>query len=372
MTIWSAPSPASKHCMPDQMSIPNFRARALRLWLLAVAAIIFLTLVIGGATRLTESGLSIVEWKPVTGVLPPATETAWQAEFEKYQEIPQYREHNRGMSLNQFKVIYWWEWTHRLLARATGAVFLLPFLLFLWRGWIPPGLRARLWTIFGAGALLGVVGWWMVASGLSGTLIKVSQYRLAFHMTFACAIYAAVLWTAQQVAPRAPSDAPKPLRLGALAIAAALLAQIYLGALVAGLDAGLKYNTWPLIDGGLMPSFDRLFFVSPLWRNLFENDLMVQFNHRMLADGVWFLSLLQVYLAWRLRCDLRGPMILAATMTLQAALGIFTLLYEAPLALALLHQALAIVVFTIAVMHAEQMTHSARLQAPRTAPAVVA
>ncbi len=226
--------------MHDQRPVPEFRLRAVRLWLLAAAAMIFLTLVVGGATRLTVSGLSIVEWKPITGVLPPMGEPAWQAEFEKYQAIPQYRELNRGMSLGQFKVIYWWEWTHRLLARTTGAVFLLPFLYFLWRGAIPPPLRTRLWTIFAAGALLGVVGWWMVASGLSGTLTKVSQYRLAFHLTLACAIYAAVLWTAQQIAPRPPSDASRRLRLTALAIAALLLVQIYLGALVAGLDAGVE------------------------------------------------------------------------------------------------------------------------------------
>jgi len=353
--------------MSDQISTPDHRPRALRLWLLAVAAMIFLTLVIGGATRLTVSGLSIVEWKPVTGVLPPMSEPAWQAEFEKYKEIPQYRVLKRGMQLDQFKVIYYWEWTHRVLARLTGAVFLLPFLFFLWRGWIPPPLRLRLWTIFGAGALLGVVGWWMVASGLAdSTLTKVSQYRLAFHMTFACAIYAAVLWTAQQIVPRRPSEAPRLLRLGALALAVLLLVQIYLGALVAGLDAGLKYNTWPTIDGEWIPSLDRLLFISPLWRNLFENDLVVQINHRMLADGIWALALLQVYAAWRLRSELRGAIILAASVTLQAALGIVTLLYEAPLALALAHQVAAIVVFTYAVVYAERLTHSA-LQAPRTA-----
>ena len=354
--------------MHDQRSVPEFRARAVRLWLIAAAAMILLTLVIGGATRLTVSGLSIVEWKPVEGVLPPLSEGAWQTEFEKYQEIPQYRKLNQGMSLAQFKVIYLWEWTHRLLARATGAVFLLPFLFFLARGWIPPPLRPRLWIIFAGGAALGVVGWWMVASGLAdSTLTKVSQYRLAFHMTLACAIYAAVLWTAQQIVPRAPSDAPWPLRLGALAIAVSLLAQIYLGALVAGLDAGLKYSTWPLIDGGLMPTLDRLFFISPLWRNLFENDLMVQFNHRMLADAVWGLSLLQVYLAWRLRCDLRGPIVLATVVTLQVALGIVTLLYEAPLALALAHQVAAMLVFTFAIVHAERLSHRAIVRVPAAA-----
>ena len=347
--------------MPDQVSSPNVHVRAVRLWLLAVAAMIFLTLIVGGATRLTVSGLSIVEWKPVTGVLPPMSEPAWQTEFEKYQQIPQYREINRGMKLEQFKVIYYWEWTHRLLARTTGAVFLLPFLVFLWRGTIPPPLRLRLWTIFAGGAALGVVGWWMVSSGLAGsTLVKVSQYRLAFHLTLACAVYAAVVWIARELAPQPPSHAPKLLRLGALAIAALLLVQIYLGALVAGLDAGLKYNTWPTIDGELMPALERLFFIQPLWRNLFENDLMVQLNHRMLADGIWALSVLQVFAAWRLQHELRGAMAVAALVTLQAGIGIVTLLTQAPLLLALAHQLMAIVVFTAAIIYAERLLHHDR------------
>ena len=353
--------------MPDQISVAESRPRALRLWLLAVAAMIFLTLGVGGATRLTVSGLSIVEWKPVTGVLPPLTESAWQVEFEKYQEIPQYRQINPGMRLEQFKVIYWWEWSHRLLARATGAVFLLPFLVFLWRGAIPPPLRTRLWIILAGGAFLGVVGWWMVASGLSGTLVRVSQYRLAFHLTLACAVYAAVVWTAQQLTAKTPREAPNLLRLGALAIAALVLVQIYLGALVAGLEGGLKYNTWPTIDGEYMPSLDRLLFISPLWRNLFENDLVVQINHRMLADAIWLLAMLHAIGAWRLRCEVRGAVILAATMTLQAVLGIVTLLYQAPLALALAHQMLAIVVFTIAVVHAERLSRRATFHAVEAA-----
>jgi len=354
--------------MHDQRSIPEFRARALRLWLLAAAAMILLTLIIGGATRLTVSGLSIVEWNPVVGVLPPLSEGAWQGEFEKYQEIPQYRKLNQGMSLAQFKVIYLWEWTHRLLARATGAVFLLPFLFFLARGWIPPPLRPRLWIIFAGGAALGVVGWWMVASGLAdSTLTKVSQYRLAFHMTLACAVYAAIVWTAQQIAPKTPEVVPKRLRLGALAIAALLLAQIYLGALVAGLDGGLKYNTWPLIEGAIMPPLDQLLFIRPLWRNLFENILTVQINHRMLADAIWFLALLHGYDAWRMQRALRGAIILAGIVTLQAALGIVTLLYEAPLALALAHQVAAMLVFTYAIVHAQQLSHRAIFRVPAAA-----
>lgn len=365
MVIWSARFLQSKHSMHDYRSIPEARQRAVRLWLLVAAAMIFLTLIVGGATRLTVSGLSIVEWKPVIGVLPPLSEPAWQAEFDGYKAIPQYRELNKGMNLAQFKVIYFWEWTHRLLARATGAVFLVPFLVFLWQGAIPPPLRARLWIIFAGGAALGVVGWWMVSSGLSGTLVKVSQYRLAFHMTLACAIYAAILWTAQQIVPRPLDEAPRRLCLGALAIAALLLVQIYFGALLAGLDGGLKYNTWPLIDGAVVPPLDQLLFVKPHWRNLFENILTVQFDHRMLADGIWLLAVLHAFDAWRTQRTVGGAFVLAGAVTLQAALGITTLLYQAPLALALAHQLMAMVVFSIAIVHAERLSHRALMHVPQ-------
>src|SRR5215208_4519483 len=235
------------------------RRRAVRLWLLAVAGLMVVTLLVGGATRLTESGLSIVEWKPVTGVVPPLDAGAWQTEFEKYQAIPQYRERNAGMSLDEFKTIYWWEWTHRALARLVGAAFLLPFLWFLWQGSIEPSLRRRLWTIFGLGAALGAVGWWMVSSGLADR-VSVSQYRLAFHLTLACAIFAAILWTARGLKHRVAADVPPRLRASAAALMVLVLLQIYLGALVAGLDAGLVFNTWPEIDGALIPAAERLLF----------------------------------------------------------------------------------------------------------------
>ena len=235
------------------------RRPVIRAWLYVVAALMVLTLVVGGVTRLTELGLSIVEWKPVTGVLPPLSHDAWQAEFAKYREIPQYRELNRDMSVDEFKTIYWWEWSHRLLARVVGAAFLLPFLFFLWRGWIEPGLKTRLWTLFGAGALLGGVGWWMVSSGLAGR-VSVSQYRLAFHLTLACAIYAAILWTARGLDAHAAEPVPARLRATALGLAILVLLQVYLGALVAGLDAGLVFNTWPQIDGTWIPSAERLWF----------------------------------------------------------------------------------------------------------------
>ena len=358
--------------MSDLHPVSKHRMRVVRVWLLAVAAMIFMTLVVGGVTRLTESGLSITEWKPVTGVIPPLSEPAWQAEFKAYQAIPQYKELNRGMRLDQFKVIYWWEWTHRLLARTTGFVFLAPFLFFLWRGYVPKRLRVRLWTIFGAGAFLGAVGWWMVSSGLAGSgRVSVSQYRLAFHMTLACAIYFAVLWTAQQIAPQAESTAPKRLRITALVIACLVLLQIYLGALVAGLNAGLVYNTWPLIDGSFIPSAARLWHVHPAWRNLFENTLTAQFDHRMLAYAIWLAALFHAYDAWRARHEAGSAFILAGAVTVQALLGIVTLLLQAPIPLAQTHQMVAILVLTIAIVHAERFWHRQPAPAAALAPAGV-
>jgi cytochrome c oxidase assembly protein subunit 15 len=350
--------PCKQTLMAEPIEASKTNLRTVRVWLLTAAAMIFLTLVVGGATRLTESGLSIVEWKPVTGVLPPLSESEWQAEFAKYQVIPQYRELNRGMSLDAFRVIYWWEWSHRVLARLTGVVFLLPFLFFLWRGIIPHGLRGRLWAIFIAGGALGAVGWWMVSSGLTQG-VSVSQYRLAFHLTLASAIYAAIVWTAQQLAPQASNETPARLRAGALAIAILVLAQIYLGALVAGLNAGLVYNTWPTIEGAIVPSSERLWFIQPAWRNLFENTLTVQFDHRMVAYAIWVLAGLHAIDARQARQGAGGAIMLAAVVTLQAAFGVTTLLYQAPFFLALAHQVLAIVVFTIAVIHAQRLSHRA-------------
>jgi cytochrome c oxidase assembly protein subunit 15 len=339
------------------------RRRTVQMWLFAVAALMVVTLLVGGATRLTESGLSIVEWKPVTGVLPPLSDTDWQAEFEKYKQIPQYREINRGMSLDEFKTIYWWEWSHRMLARLVGATFLLPFLFFLWCGWIEARLKLRLWLLFGGGALLGAVGWWMVASGLANR-VSVSQYRLGFHLTLACAIYAAILWTALRLSQRVVVPAAARLRATAFGLVFAVLVQIYLGALVAGLDAGQTFNTWPLIDGALIPASERLWFETPLWRNFFENTLTVQFNHRMVAYALWVAAVLHALDARNTEGARSGAVWLAAAMTVQAVIGIVTLLYQATIGLALLHQATAIVVLSIAIVHAVRVT-------PERAPASV-
>src|SRR5450755_1541075 len=200
-------------------AVSNTRRRVIRLWLYAVAALVFAMVLVGGATRLTESGLSITEWQPVTGTLPPLYEGEWQEEFDKYKSIPQYLALNRGMTLSQFKTIFWWEWAHRLLGRLIGAVFLVPFLFFAWRGWVEPGLRGRLWAIFALGALQGAVGWWMVASGLAGR-VEVSQYRLATHLVLACLIFAGVVWTAAGLRQRAPIDVPPRIRANAIALIA--------------------------------------------------------------------------------------------------------------------------------------------------------
>jgi len=354
------------------MTVPTFAARrqAIRAWLFVVAALIFVMVLVGGATRLTESGLSIVEWQPVSGTLPPLSEAQWRTEFEKYQAIPQYQRVNHGMSLAEFKTIFWWEWAHRLLGRTIGVVFLLPFLWFLWRGWVEPNFRARLWIIFGLGALQGGVGWWMVASGLADR-VEVSQYRLATHLLLACLIFVATLWTAQDLSDRRLVAAPRRVSATAMALVVLVLLQLYLGALVAGLRAGLIYNTWPLIDGAIIPG-SQLFFATPLWRNFFENTLLVQFDHRMLAYVLWLAAL--IHATDVVRTIRSGPAVAGAValflgLTVQASLGILTLIYQVPLPLALAHQSMAMIVLTIAVVHAERFASGDDRFTPSPAPA---
>jgi cytochrome c oxidase assembly protein subunit 15 len=331
--------------------------RAIRWWLLSVATLIAIMVLVGGATRLTESGLSIVEWKPVTGTLPPLNAEQWTAAFEAYKTIPQYRELNAGMDLAEFKTIFWWEWSHRLLGRVIGVAYLLPFLWLLWRGAFNAGLRRRLWLIFGLGALQGAVGWWMVASGLT-LRVEVSQYRLATHLVLALLIFAAIVWTLRRLAERTPSAVSSRLKITSLALLLLTFVQLYLGALVAGLRAGKIYNTWPEIDGALIPSAARLFFEQPWWRNLFDNALTVQFEHRMTAYALLALAVLHALDTVRSRAPtaaIHGAWWLVAALTLQAVLGILTLLNQVPILLALAHQAVAIAVLTLAVVQAERL-----------------
>jgi cytochrome c oxidase assembly protein subunit 15 len=338
--------------------------RPLRWWLLSVAALIALMVLVGGATRLTESGLSIVEWKPVTGTLPPLTEAQWNEAFEAYKKIPQYRELNAGMSLSEFREIFWWEWSHRLLGRFIGAAYLLPFLFFLWRGGLSGELKRRLWLLFGLGALQGAVGWWMVASGLSER-VEVSQYRLATHLVLALLIFAGIVWTVRRLTLQPEAVTSPRLKVMSVVLVVVTFVQLYLGALVAGLRAGRVYNTWPDIDGAFIPSAERLWFETPWWKNLFDNVLTVQFEHRMTAYALFALAAYHAFDAVRARAGgaASGALWLFAAVSLQAVLGILTLLNEVPIGLALAHQAVAIVVLTLAVVQAE------RLASRRSAPA---
>jgi cytochrome c oxidase assembly protein subunit 15 len=332
-------------------------AGAVRWWLIVVAALIAVMVLVGGATRLTESGLSIVEWKPVTGTLPPLNEAQWVQAFEGYKAIPQYRELNAGMSLSEFKTIFWWEWSHRLLGRVIGAVYLLPFLYFLWRSALSTEVKRRLWMIFALGALQGAVGWWMVASGLTQRT-EVSQYRLATHLVLALIIFASIVWTLRRMSARPQPVVPMRLKVSGVTLLALTFVQLYFGALVAGLRAGRVYNTWPEIDGAFIPSAARLFFEEPWWRNLFDNALTVQFEHRMTAYALLVLAVVHAVDAVRSRAGMAmigGAWWLVAAIVLQAVLGILTLLHQVPINLALTHQAMAIVVLTLAVLQTERL-----------------
>ena len=315
---------------------------------------IFLMVVIGGITRLTESGLSITEWKPITGVLPPLDAAQWQQEFERYQEIPQYSALHPGMTLAQFKWIFFWEYLHRLWGRLIGVAFALPFLYFLLRGRISRRLAPRLAGLFVLGGLQGALGWYMVESGLS-VRIEVSQYRLAAHLLAAVIIYVAMLWVALGLLAPEPAhwrDARVgALRRGAGAILALVLLTLTAGAFVAGLRAGYIYNTFPLMGGGFAPGeYGQL---APWYRNWFENPAAAQFDHRLLAEITW-LAVAALWLYAR-RLDLpagaRAALhALFAMASLQACLGIATLLVVVPLPLAVAHQAGAILLVTTAVV----------------------
>jgi cytochrome c oxidase assembly protein subunit 15 len=350
--------------------------RAIKWWLVSIATLIAIMVVVGGATRLTESGLSIVEWKPVMGALPPLNQAQWTQAFEGYKTIPQYREMNAGMDLTEFKTIFWWEWSHRLLGRVIGIAYLLPFLWFIWRGVLVAELRRRLWLIFGLGALQGAVGWWMVASGLSQR-VEVSQYRLATHLVLALLIFAAIVWTLRRLSARPPLKPPLRMKITSMGLVVLTFLQIYLGALVAGLRAGKIYNTWPDIDGSLIPAAGRLFFEAPWWRNLFDNPLTVQFEHRMTAYLLFVLAILHAFDAVRSRTGaaaVNGALWLAGVIAVQATLGILTLLNQVPMDLALAHQATAIAVLTLAIVQAEQLfgwqakRQSQELDLPATQP----
>lgn len=324
------------------------RLRPVRVWLYVMAALVLLMVVVGGATRLTESGLSITSWKPISGILPPLSDADWQAEFDAYKQIPQYEAVNSWMGLEDFKYIFWWEWTHRFLGRVLGFAFAIPFVIFLAQRRFSWNLAAPLAMLFVLGGFQGFLGWWMVSSGLS-ELTSVSQYRLAAHLFAASLLFIALIWVARRLIPNRRLY-PVPIAEPPLArdhwpiviLLLLILLQIVAGAFVAGLDAGLAHNTWPLMDGALIPR--GLDTIDPFWRNLFENALTVQFIHRMIAYAI---VLYAGWLLWRQSRagGLRGihgwlPR-LSLLIVLQVVLGIGTLVMMVPLSLALGHQALA-------------------------------
>jgi heme a synthase len=333
--------------------IPEAHRRRLRLWLWSIAAMTFGVLVVGGITRLTLSGLSIVDWRPVTGVIPPLNEAQWQRAFDLYRQFPEYLTWRQDMTLGEFKVIYFWEYLHRLLARAIGLVFLVPFAFFWARGYFNRPLFRRALLLFGLGATQGVMGWLMVASGLVDRP-SVSHYRLAAHLGLAFAIFGWAVWLARDLALSNERDAvqeprERPLQVRPLSIVGiVLVAQIAWGALVAGLKAGKYYPTFPLMGGRVVPP--DFLWLHPVARNFVENPAAVQWVHRVLGTLLVAIVLMAFTLVRRRVTDpvsRRFGAALAALVGAQYALGVLTLVLLVPVALGVLHQAVALVIFGV-------------------------
>ena len=347
---------ASSATARDPGALSPLRAAANRpiaLWLLVCCALVFAMVVIGGVTRLTRSGLSIVEWQPIVGTLPPLNEAQWQETFAKYQITPEYRQVNHAMSLAEFKGIFWWEYFHRLLGRAIGAVFLIPLLWFAIRQRIPTGFAWKLAGIFVLGGLQGAMGWYMVQSGLVDDP-RVSQFRLTAHLGIALVIFAAMFWAALSLLYPQPGSLANPARRRVRAWAFGLAVLVFVmalsGGFVAGIRAGFAYNTFPLMNGYLVPP--EIFMLEPWWKNFFWNMATVQFDHRAIA---WLLAFLVPVLWWQLRTREGLPArarvgghVLLALVAVQIALGIATLLLVVPVPLAAAHQGGAVLVFAAA------------------------
>lgn len=340
---------------PSRLGAP----REVAAWLLVCCALMFAMVVVGGVTRLSHSGLSITEWQPIVGTLPPMNDAQWSEAFLKYQATPEYSQVNRGMSLEAFKGIFWLEYFHRLLGRAIGAVFLLPLLWFIARRRIPPGFAPKLLGIFLLGALQGALGWYMVESGLVDNP-RVSHFRLTAHLGLAFVIFAVMFWTALSLLESAPAverAGTTPLKRYAYALAALVFVMALSGGLVAGTRAGFAYNTFPLMNGDLVPP--EMLMIDPWYLNFFNNMATVQFDHRLLA---WVLALLIPIFWWRVRAAPAVPRrarigahLLLAMLGVQLALGISTLLLAVPLPLAAAHQAGALLLFAASLNEAHAL-----------------
>jgi len=343
---------------------------AIRVWLMVLFAMVVVMIAVGGLTRLTDSGLSITEWKPVTGAMPPMSAEVWASEFEKYKAIPEYLEQNKGMSLAEFKVIYWWEWGHRQLGRAIGLVWALGFAFFAVTRKIPTGWTGRLLGVGALGGLQGAIGWWMVASGLEEGMLDVASYRLATHLGLAFVILGVLAWfifqlgaTEADLMQRRRSREAKLFKLSAI-LAGIAFVQILLGALVAGIDAGRNYVDWPLMAGEFLPP--EPFSLQPAWRNFFENDGLVQFMHRMVA---YLLFAKGLFVWWRARSSPNTSTrfafnVVIGVMTVQMVLGIITVMNSAPWNLAIAHQFLAVILW-VAILRARFMAGYPQSQSVR-------
>lgn len=332
---------------------PRGARKAIRLWLIVLFVLVAAMIALGGATRLTGSGLSITEWAPVTGALPPGSEADWQAEFEAYKQIPQFSEVNSDMDLAGFKRIYWWEWSHRLLGRLVGLIWAAGFVAFLATRRIPVGWTPRLLTLGGLGGLQGAIGWWMVSSGLVDGMTRVASYRLAIHLGLAFLILGLIAWYVTLLS-RTEADLLRSRRAGEaklFSMSTGLMhlafLQILLGALVAGIDAGRQYTGWPTMGGEWIPA--AIWDPALGWRNLFENPALVQFIHRMAG---YLLAIFAVVVWLRARRSphpvTRGAFtVMIVMVAMQVGLGIMNVLHASPLPLALTHQLGAVALFTL-------------------------
>ncbi len=333
------------------------RLRPVRIWLYVMAALVICVVAVGGITRLTGSGLSITTWKPISGIIPPLNQADWTAEFEAYKQIPQYSVLNQWMQLDDFKAIFWWEWLHRFGARFLGLAFAVPFVVFLVQKRLTRDLALPLAGLFVLGGFQGVLGWWMVSSGLS-ELTSVSQYRLAAHLSAAALLFLALIWVARRLQPQPTLGRVTRFNIASIAVLLVLLlTQLAAGALVAGLDAGMGYNTWPLMEGALIPA--GLGALEPMWRSFFEHTLTVQFNHRMLAYAITALVAVLLVLQSR-RSGLGGVhrwlLAIAGLVILQVGLGIATLLSMVRLDIAIAHQAVAFLLIGSVVAYLSDMS----------------
>jgi heme a synthase len=334
-------------------SVPAPRPAALANWLFAVAALVLLMVIVGGITRLTESGLSMVRWEPISGTIPPLTEAQWQAEFDHYRASPQYRQVNRGMSLDEFKTIFFWEYVHRLLGRIIGLAFALPLAWFAWKRAIPKGYGWKLVGLLGLGGLQGAIGWWMVASGLVD-VPAVSHIRLAAHLLTAFLILGAIVWVALDLRRLARHPGSPPARMPLIGIWAIsiLFVQFLFGAYVAGLDAGHAFNTWPKMGDEWFPAAAPMF--DGVLRNFVDNPIVVQFVHRWLA---WVAALVVVWLglaAWVRGFRVEGGLLIGAVFA-QIVLGILTLLTGVGIVVAVAHQGMAAILLALAVLAAHRL-----------------